>query len=250
MGFVSVSFEATTHERLLRDGVQLSFKGRFDLIDSFAVEPPCVVQAQIAPTNTFRFGAFSASYGGRLKNVEVGRYCSLAPGLQVGWDEHPVDWVTSSMAAYVADQHGWETFLNRRRPVTQRFDSQRGVTIIENDVWTGLNVFIRSGVTIGTGSIIGANSTVLHNIPPYSLAAGNPARVKRLRFKENIIEQMLSLQWWRYNIYDFRQDMLILPENFIPYLKDEISSQRLFPYEPGWRGPKELKIEMPQPDFS
>ncbi|MDR1652630.1 MAG: acyltransferase [Prevotellaceae bacterium] len=50
---------------------------------------------------------------------------------------------------------------------------------IEDNVWIGKNVLILKGVTIGSGSIIGAGSVVVKNIPPHSLAAGNPAKVIR-----------------------------------------------------------------------
>ena len=50
---------------------------------------------------------------------------------------------------------------------------------IENDCWLASNVIVCGGVTIGKGSVIGAGSVVTRNIPPYSLAAGNPCRVIR-----------------------------------------------------------------------
>lgn len=51
--------------------------------------------------------------------------------------------------------------------------------VIEDDVWIGTNVVILSGITIGTGSVIGAGAVVYHSIPPFSIAAGVPARVIR-----------------------------------------------------------------------
>jgi len=54
---------------------------------------------------------------------------------------------------------------------------------IEDNVWIGFRTTILKGVTIGTGSIIGANSCVTSNIPPNCIAAGNPARI----IKENIV---------------------------------------------------------------
>lgn len=53
----------------------------------------------------------------------------------------------------------------------------KGDIIIEEDVWIGSNVSILSGVNIGRGSIIGAGSVVTKNIPQYSIAVGNPAKV-------------------------------------------------------------------------
>lgn len=54
------------------------------------------------------------------------------------------------------------------------------------------------GVTIGDGVIIGGGSVVTKDVPPYAIAVGNPAKVIKYRFSEEIIEQLLSLAWWRY----------------------------------------------------
>ena len=57
-------------------------------------------------------------------------------------------------------------------------------------------LFVISGVTIGTGAVIGAGSVVTHDVPPYAIAFGVPARVQRYRFPENIIEALLKSKWW------------------------------------------------------
>jgi acetyltransferase-like isoleucine patch superfamily enzyme len=57
--------------------------------------------------------------------------------------------------------------------------------VIEDDVWLGYNVIVLPGVTIGKGSVIGAGSVVTSNIPPYSIAVGNPARVIKKRESKN-----------------------------------------------------------------
>lgn len=66
--------------------------------------------------------------------------------------------------------------------------------IIEEDVWIGINVTIMPNVIIGRGAIIGACSVVTKNIPPYSIAVGNPCKVIRTKFtKEEIIEREKKL---------------------------------------------------------
>jgi len=63
-------------------------------------------------------------------------------------------------------------------------------TIIENDVWIGINVTLMPGVTIGRGSIIGAGSIVTKSIPPYTIAVGNPCKVIKMKFNyEEIVER-------------------------------------------------------------
>ncbi len=72
----------------------------------------------------------------------------------------------------------------------------KGDTVIGNDVWIGQNATIMPGVRIGDGAIIGANSTVASDISPYSVAAGNPARVIRRRFDDEMILLLERLHWW------------------------------------------------------
>ena len=72
----------------------------------------------------------------------------------------------------------------------------KGDTVIGNDVWIGQNVTIMPGVNVGDGCIIGANAVVAKDIPPYSIAVGNPARVVKRRFDDNTIKRLLKLKWW------------------------------------------------------
>lgn len=68
------------------------------------------------------------------------------------------------------------------RPEDRQLTS-KGPIYIGNNVWIGDKVTILAGVTIGNGSIIGANSVVTKNIPPYGVAAGNPAKVIKVMRK-------------------------------------------------------------------
>jgi acetyltransferase-like isoleucine patch superfamily enzyme len=78
---------------------------------------------------------------------------------------------------FVSD--GNHRFGDRNRPVPwQGFDS-RGPTRVGDNVWCGVNVVITSGVQVGERSVIGANSVITSDIPPFSVAAGAPARVLR-----------------------------------------------------------------------
>jgi acetyltransferase-like isoleucine patch superfamily enzyme len=65
------------------------------------------------------------------------------------------------------------------KPVPWQGFTSKGPTRIGDDVWFGANVVVTSGVTIGERSVIGANSVVTADVPPYSIAAGVPARVIR-----------------------------------------------------------------------
>ena len=65
--------------------------------------------------------------------------------------------------------------------------SQRGYTVIEDSVFIGMNAIILSNVNVGSNSIVGAGAVVTKNVPPYSIVAGNPARViKRFDTSTNV----------------------------------------------------------------
>ena len=70
------------------------------------------------------------------------------------------------------------------------------LTIIGADVWVGARATIVAGVRIGIGAVIGTGSVVTHDVPPYSIVAGVPAKVVRYRFSEDVIEKLLDSKWW------------------------------------------------------
>lgn len=72
----------------------------------------------------------------------------------------------------------------------------KGDTVIGNDVWIGQNVTVMPGVHVGNGAIIGANSVVARDIPAYHVAVGNPCRIIKKRFEDELIEYLEKLQWW------------------------------------------------------
>lgn len=69
-------------------------------------------------------------------------------------------------------------------------------TIVGNDVWFGTNSIIMPGVQIGDGAIIGAYTVVTKDVLPYTIVVGNPARVVRQRFPDEVIQELLEVKWW------------------------------------------------------
>lgn len=76
----------------------------------------------------------------------------------------------------------------------------KGPVIIEEDVWVGSNTVILPGVKIGRGAIIGAGSVVTKDVPRYSVAYGNPAKVHSNRFDDEKIQYLEDLKWWGWSI--------------------------------------------------
>jgi acetyltransferase-like isoleucine patch superfamily enzyme len=91
--------------------------------------------------------------------VEIGDHCMLANGCFVSDAAHRFD--------------------DANRPVPWQGFTSKGPTRIGDNVWCGAHVVITSGVTVGERCVIGANSVVTEDIPPFSLAAGVPAKVLR-----------------------------------------------------------------------
>ncbi|WP_421316147.1 CatB-related O-acetyltransferase [Aeromonas veronii] len=196
-------------------------------------ELPVCIQATLAQNNKISIGAFTGIYGGRIGHCMIGRYCSIASGVDIASDQHPTDWLSSSMIQYVPNLHGWGDWLKRNEfdyiNPEKMFMSNTPVNI-GNDVWIGQGVFIKSGVNIGHGAVIAAHSVVVNDIPSYAIAAGVPAKVKKYRFTDDLIKRLLNIKWWEYNISSINNIDFSNVENALSLLEERISQGNLIPF--------------------
>ena len=125
----------------------------------------------------------------------IGRFCAIASGTRfvMNGANHAMDGF--STYPFNIFGNGWEEGFD---PSTWT-EASRGDTSVGNDVWIGMDTLIMPGVTIGDGAIIATRSTVVGDVPPYSVAGGNPARVIRMRFDEGTIERLLAVAWWNWD---------------------------------------------------
>jgi virginiamycin A acetyltransferase len=86
----------------------------------------------------------------------------------------------------------------------------KGDIVIGNDVWIGYNSTIMSGVKIGDGAIIAANSTIVKDVLPYTIVGGNPAQLIKKRFSDETIEKLLELKWWDWDLDKITENVQFL----------------------------------------
>ena len=143
----------------------------------------------------------------------IGKFCQIASGVEfvMNGANHKMSSVTSY--PFNIFDGDWKTakFLENT--------PFKGDTVIGNDVWIGQNVTILPGVHIGDGAIIGANSVVAKDIPPYSIAVGNPCQIKKKRFDDELISYLLKIKWWDWNIEKITDNLEKLTSDNLELIK-------------------------------
>ena len=120
----------------------------------------------------------------------IGKFCQIAAGVEfvMNGANHQMNAV-STFPFYTLE--GWDM-----EPPSPSDLPLKGDTVIGNDVWIGQNAVILPGVHIGDGAIIGAGSVVGSDVEPYTIVVGNPARVLRKRFDDELTGLLLRFRWW------------------------------------------------------
>ena len=144
----------------------------------------------------------------------IGKFCHIASGITIIMNgaNHRMNSVTTYPFNIMGN--GWEK-------VTPSLDELpfKGDTVIGNDVWIGQNVTILPGVHIGDGAIIGANSVVTKDIPAYHIAGGNPSKIIRKRFDDELINYLEQIKWWDWEEKKIFDNLEILCSNDLEKIK-------------------------------
>ena len=127
-----------------------------------------------------------------MVNVKIRSFCSIADRCSIGGATHPIEYISSSPVF-----HEGRNILNKN--FSTHSIEHTLETSIENDVWLGQGVFIKAGIHIDNGAVIGMNSVVLNDVGPYEIWAGNPARFIRKRFDDKIIDKLMEIKWWEWS---------------------------------------------------
>ena len=99
---------------------------------------------------------------------------------------------------------------------------EKGLVLIKSACWIGDSVIILPGASIGFGAVIGAGSVVTKSIPDFAIAVGNPAKVIRYRFDEEIIRLLLKTKWWDWSEKKIRENKMFFEKNLTSLSAKEI----------------------------
>ncbi len=151
--------------------------------------------------------------------LKVGNFCSIAENVTILLGgNHPIDWVSSFPFGAM-----FEEFSGRSSEYPEKMS--KGDVIIGNDVWIGLNSTILSGITIGDGAIVAANTVVTKNVEPYTIVGGNPGRILKKRFSDEAISKLLVIKWWNWDIDKIKESLdLMLSEDINLFIDRHLPS--------------------------
>ncbi len=125
----------------------------------------------------------------------IGKFCALARGIKfiMNGANHKLDGF--STYPFQIFGNGWEKVMPQPEELPYK-----GNTVIGNDVWIGYEAVIMPGVQVGDGAIIAAKSVVVSNVAHYTIVGGNPAKPIRQRFEDDVIQALLEIAWWNWDI--------------------------------------------------
>lgn len=158
-----------------------------------------VRSSQVHPTSkiesgtTFYFSKMAkysfCGYDCEILHADIGSFTSIANGVVIGGGRHPMEWVGMSPVFYEGRDSVKAKFSTHAREAPWR-------TCIGHDVWIGRSAILLPGVSVGDGAVVGAGAVVTKPVEPYAIVAGNPARLIRYRFSEDIVARLQAIQWW------------------------------------------------------
>jgi acetyltransferase-like isoleucine patch superfamily enzyme len=158
-----------------------------NVLDNLTIDTDsCINKCDIG--RYFGLGCFSY-----VANSQIGRYCTFGARVSIGAFSHPTDWLSIHEFQYrnTANIYG-SSILDgdvNIAPVNAK-------TNIGCDVWIGDNACVMAGTSLAHGAIVSLGAVVMSDVPPYAIVGGNPARILRYRFNEDVISKLLSLKWW------------------------------------------------------
>lgn len=170
---------------------------------------------QHSPNGFMPLGAYSYIRDFTPGITQIGRYCSIAPGLHTMGDSHPADWASTNPIFYQHRRFRMFTGAPQVDFDMPRFAAAPEPITIGHDVWIGENVSLKGGITIGNGAVLAYGAVVVSDVPPYAIVGGVPAKLIRYRFPEEIIAAMGEIGWYNHRVENVGPLPVDDPEAFI-----------------------------------
>lgn len=127
-----------------------------------------------------------------IANAQIGKFANIAAFSRIGATDHPLHTAACHHFLYRSDDY-WadadrdEDFFDRRKS---------RIAHIGHDTWIGAGAMIKPEVTLGDGAVVAAGAVVTRDVAPYTIVAGTPAKVLRLRQPADIADRLIALAWW------------------------------------------------------
>lgn len=144
------------------------------------------------------------SYTGKntiILHSTVGAFTSISWNVTIGGANHDYRRVTQHPILYDPNLG----FVDE--PVYNRYNKKLE---IGSDVWIGAGAAVLRGVSIGHGAVIGANSVIRRDVPPYAICVGSEGKIAKYRFPKKEIDRILSSEWWNWPESDIKTNIKFL----------------------------------------
>ena len=138
----------------------------------------------------------------------IGKFCAIAKGVQFIMNGANHKLAGFSTFPFYIFGNGWEKAMPKPGDLPYKGD-----TIIGNDVWIGYKALIMPGVKIGNGAIISSQAVVTTDVPAYTIVGGNPAKVIKKRFPDEVVAELEKLAWWDWPIDQITKHLSAIMSN-------------------------------------
>ena len=233
-------------KQLASSSISIPSPSQTRLLSPITSEPCIQLREGLFDINSI--GAFSYMGGPStiMRNIDsIGRFSCIAGGVITGQPEHPQS--TLSPHPLFSSPTNWQaiwhephlhSYLEKNKEhienakTAERAELRKTYprTKIGNEVWIGQGAFIKRGVHIGDGAIIAAHAVVTHNVPPFAVVAGVPAKIIKFRHPPHVQQKLLDLNWWAYGLYALHNVSIHNPELACDQIRSNIAT--LSPWQP------------------
>jgi len=176
-----------------------------------SIVPTSIFPIEIATIGEHSYGSLNIEhFGNSNENLIIGNYVSIANRVTfILGGNHSATTITN-----------YPLYSKLIELAPDRDAQTKGSIIIEDEVWIGFGAIILSGVRIGKGAIIGAGAIISNDIPAYAVAVGNPSKIIKFRFNEEIRNELHD-----FSLSDYDESIIIdnIKEFYTPLNLDQLN---------------------------